>query len=96
MNDNTYAIVSRVLGFSVVPRTLTSGDLPSGEEVLYDSISGFVLYIFKDVDGIMVVNRVRSEREDIRKKKIVVHVMDGDIMDAEFEESTQPDKDEED
>lgn len=63
---------------------------------MYDSISGFVLYIFKDVDGIMVVNRVRSEREDIRKKKIVVHLMDGDIMDAEFEESTQPDKDEED
>lgn len=96
MNDDTYAIISRVLGFSAVPRTLNSGDLTLGEEISYDSISGFVLYISKDIDGMVVVNRVRSERVDCKRKKIVVHVMDGVIMDAEFEESVQPDKDEED
>ncbi|PON69061.1 FAS1 domain containing protein [Parasponia andersonii] len=96
MSDDTYAIVSRVLGFSAVPRTLTSGDVPYGEAILYDSISGFVLYISKDVDGMVVVNRVRSERVDVKRKNIVVHVMDGVIMDAEFEESVQSDKDEED
>lgn len=95
MNDS-YAVVSRVLGFSAVPRTLVSGDVPFGKAVLYDSISGFVLYISKDVDGMLVVNRVRSQRVDIRRKEIVVHVMDGVVMDAEFEESVRPDNDEED
>lgn len=95
MNDDSYAIVSRVLGFSAVPRTLVSDDVPFGKEVLYDSISGFVLYISKDVDGMLVVNRVRSQRVDIKKKEIIVHVMDGVAMDAEFEESVQPYNDDE-
>ncbi|KAF4386129.1 hypothetical protein F8388_016381 [Cannabis sativa] len=93
MNDDTYAVISRVLGFSAVPRTIITDDVSSGEEILYDSISGFVLYISKDVDGMLVVNRVRSEKVDIKRNKIVVHVMDGVIMDAEFEESVQPDDD---
>ncbi|XP_062092532.1 uncharacterized protein LOC133798311 [Humulus lupulus] len=94
MNDDTYATISRVLGFSAIPRTITSGNVSFGEETLYDSISGFVLYISKDVDGMLVVNRVRSETVDIKRNKIVVHVMDGVIMDAEFEESVQPDEEE--
>ncbi|GFY82131.1 hypothetical protein Acr_02g0003710 [Actinidia rufa] len=65
--------------------------VPSGEEICYDSLSGFSLYISKDSDGMLIVNRVRSERVDLRKGKIVVHVMDGVIMDAEFEQSVQPD-----
>ncbi|XP_030488606.2 uncharacterized protein LOC115705413 [Cannabis sativa] len=95
MNDDTYAVISRVLGFSAVPRTIITDDVSSGEEILYDSISGFVLYISKDVDGMLVVNRVRSEKVDIKRNKIVVHVMDGVIMDAEFEESVQPDDEDE-
>lgn len=94
LND-TYAIVSRVMGFSAVPRTLSSVMVPVGGEVSYDSISGFPLYITKDIDGMLVVNRIRSERVDIRKGEIVVHVMDGVIMDAEFEQSVQPDYSEE-
>ncbi|XP_050250708.1 uncharacterized protein LOC126697672 [Quercus robur] len=94
MND-TYAIVSRVMGFSAVPWTLSSVMVPVGGEVSYDSISGFPLYITKDIDGMLVVNRIRSERVDLRKGEIVVHVMDGVIMDAEFEQSVQPDYSEE-
>lgn len=86
MND-TYAVVSRILGFSAVPRTLSSVTVPFGREISYDSISGFTLYISKDVDGVLVVNRVRSERVDLRKREIVVHIMDGVIMDTEFEQS---------
>jgi len=86
MND-TYAVVSRILGFSAVPRRLSSVTVPFGREISYDSISGFALYISKDVDGVLVVNRVRSERVDLRKREIVVHIMDGVIMDAEFEQS---------
>ncbi|KAG6670223.1 uncharacterized protein LOC122291859 [Carya illinoinensis] len=94
MND-TYAIVSRILGFSAVPRTLSSVTVPFDREVSYDSISGFTLYISKDTDGMLVVNRIRSERVDLRKGEIVVHVMDGVVMDAEFEQSVRADYNEE-
>jgi len=50
MND-TYAVVSRILGFSAVPRTLSSVTVPFGREISYDSISGFTLYISKDIDA---------------------------------------------
>lgn len=89
MND-TYAIVSRILGFSAVPRTLASVSV-AFEEIMYESISGFMLSVTKDMDGMLVVNRVRSQRVDLKKKEIVVHIMDGVVMDAEFEQSVQPD-----
>ncbi|XP_031255593.1 uncharacterized protein LOC116113586 [Pistacia vera] len=94
--NNTYAILSRILGFSAVPRTLTTLTVPFGEEISYDSLSGFTLYISKVSDAMLVVNRVKSERVDLKKGKIVVHIMDGVIMDADFEQSVLPDNNEED
>lgn len=94
--NDTYAIVSRVLGFSAVPRTICSVDLRFGEVVSYDSLSGFPLYVSKDVGGIVVVNRIRSEIVDVRKREIVVHVLDGVIMDADFEQSVLYEETEED
>lgn len=92
--NNTYAIVSRVLGFSAVPRALTSDMVPVGEEISHDSLSGFTLYISKAVDEKIIVNGVRSESVDRRKGEIVVHIMDGVVMDADFKQSVQPDYDE--
>ncbi|BFG22804.1 hypothetical protein CerSpe_090790 [Prunus speciosa] len=92
MNDDTYAIMSRVLGFSAMPRRLASVNVPIDKELSYDSISGFVLYISKEEDGALTVNRVRSKRVDLRKKGSVVHIMDGVIMDAEFQQSVQPEE----
>ncbi|KAF5738468.1 hypothetical protein HS088_TW13G01367 [Tripterygium wilfordii] len=89
--EDTVAILSRILGFSAVPRILSSATLASDKEVSYDSLSGFILYISKDVDGMLVVNGVRSERVDLQKGVFVVHVMDGVIMDAEFQQSVKPD-----
>ncbi|GLT89146.1 hypothetical protein SLE2022_071440 [Rubroshorea leprosula] len=89
--NNTYAVISRVLGFSAVPRTIDSDMMVSGQELSYDSLSGFTLFISKVAEGVLAVNRVRSEKVDIRKGKIVMHIMDGVIMDAEFEQSVQPD-----
>ena len=85
--NDTYAIVSRILGFSAVPGTLSLANVQLGELVNYDSSSGFPLYFSKDINGMLVVNRIWSEIVDVRKKEILVHVMDGVIMDAEFEES---------
>lgn len=94
MND-TYAVLSRVLGFSAVPRPLYSKTMLFGKEMCFDSLSGFELCIWKESDGAMIVNRVRSARMDMRKGEIVVHIMDGVIMDFEFEQSFQLDYSEE-
>ncbi|CAI0412255.1 unnamed protein product [Linum tenue] len=91
--NDTYAVVSRVLGFSAVPRALHSSVVAPGDEVSYDSLSGLTLFVSKDSEGTLVVNRIPAERVDIRRKAILVHVMDGVIMDAEFEQSVQPDLD---
>ncbi|KAK7320618.1 hypothetical protein VNO77_30258 [Canavalia gladiata] len=85
--NDTYAILTRILGFSAVPRALSSANVPLGELVSYESLSGFPLYISKDIDGMLVVNRIRSEVVDVRKREVVVHVMDGIIMDSDFEQS---------
>ncbi|GAB2272349.1 hypothetical protein Dimus_007173 [Dionaea muscipula] len=85
--DNTYAIVSRVLGFSAVPRKLYSNSVPVKEEVSFDSVSGFRLNVYRGLDGSLLVNRVRSVSMDMLKGDIVVHMMDGVVMDAEFEQS---------
>lgn len=89
--NDTYAVVSRILGFSAVPQTLSSATVSSSKEVFYDSLSGFTLYISKDLDGMLVVNRIRSEKVDLRRREIVVHVMDEVLMDGEFEQAVQPD-----
>ncbi|KAK4778167.1 hypothetical protein SAY87_018354 [Trapa incisa] len=89
--NNTFAIISRVLGFSAVPRQLSSAAVPVSGELNYDSLSGFVLHITKDEKGVIAVNGVRSEHVDIKKGEIVLHVMDGVVMDADFEQSVQPD-----
>ncbi|KAB1227574.1 hypothetical protein CJ030_MR1G019966 [Morella rubra] len=93
--DDSYAVVSRILGFSAVPRTLSSVAVPYGRQLAYDSISGFTLYISMDRDGMLFVDRIRSERVDLKKGEIVVHIMDGVIMDAEFEQSIPADDSEE-
>ncbi|KAG6578441.1 hypothetical protein SDJN03_22889, partial [Cucurbita argyrosperma subsp. sororia] len=89
--DDTYAVISRILGFSAVPRTIYSTSVDYGNEISYDAVSGFTLNISKDRDGMLIVNRVRSETVDIKKKDVLVHIMDGVIMDAAFEQSVKPD-----
>ncbi|GFY83518.1 hypothetical protein Acr_03g0002920 [Actinidia rufa] len=64
---DAHAILTRILGFSAVPRTISSVSVPSVEEFCYDSLSGFSLYISKDSDGMLIVNRVRSEHVDLGK-----------------------------
>lgn len=71
--NDTYAVVSRILGFSAVPQTLSSATVSSSKEVFYDSLSGFTLYISKDLDGMLVVNRIRSEKVDLRRGQIVAN-----------------------
>lgn len=92
--DNAYATVSHVLGFSAIPRKIYANSLPIEKGLSYDSVSGFILYISKDFDGVLVVNRVRAKQVDINRGELVLHIMDGVIMDSEFEQSVKPDEDE--
>ena len=87
-SDGTYAVDSRVLGFSAVPRRLRSADVPlRGRVRLLDSVSGLKMYAWRDADGALVLNGVRSECVDVVREETVVHVMAGVLMDAEFERS---------
>ncbi|KAF0913419.1 hypothetical protein E2562_022205 [Oryza meyeriana var. granulata] len=90
--DATYAVVSRVLCFSAVPRRLRAADVPLRQQVappVLESVSGLRISARRrDADGALVVNGVTSECVDIVKgQDIVVHVMAGVLMDAEFERS---------
>uniref|UniRef100_A0ACD5WXZ9 Uncharacterized protein n=1 Tax=Avena sativa TaxID=4498 RepID=A0ACD5WXZ9_AVESA len=92
--SGTYAVVSRVLGFSAVPRKLRSADVPLRERVrLLDSLSGLKMYAWRDADGALIVNGVRSECVDVVRDQTVVHVMAGVLMDAEFQRSFPPEFD---
>ncbi|KAL1544825.1 hypothetical protein AAHA92_21628 [Salvia divinorum] len=66
-DSDSYAVLTRVLGFSFMPS--------------------------KDLDGNLMVNGVVSEEVDLRFGEIIVHVMDGVVMDAEFEQSVRQDDD---
>ncbi|GLJ31234.1 hypothetical protein SUGI_0626330 [Cryptomeria japonica] len=91
--DNTVAVVSRILGFSTVPFHLLSRSVPSNGEVVADSLSGFSLQVAKSSKGVLYVNNISCGVTDLKKGAIVVHVVRGVIMDAEFEQSMRPDED---
>lgn len=94
--NDTFAILSRVLGFSAVPRHLPSVAVPLDGEISFDSVSGFRLDATRVSGGTLVVNTVPSERLDLSKGEIIIHIMTGVIMDAEFAVSFLPDYDNED
>ncbi|CAL4930028.1 unnamed protein product [Urochloa decumbens] len=96
--DSTDAVLSRVLGFSAVPRRLLAPDVPSrgaATRLVLDSVSGLRIHVSRDGDarGALVVNGVRSECVDVVRGETVVHVVAGVLMDAEFERSFAVDSD---
>ncbi|KAI3799985.1 hypothetical protein L1987_35291 [Smallanthus sonchifolius] len=94
--NDTYAILTRVLSFTVVPWKILSESVSYTEEITCDSLSGLKLQVSKDADDMLVVNRVRSSRVNLRKGEVVIHVMNGVIMEAEFEQSVRSDDSDED
>lgn len=92
-SDNTIAIISRILGFSAVPLHLPSKSVPLNGELIVDSLSGFRLQLARVSTGVMFVNNISCEATDARRGQIIVHVVRGVIMDAEFEQSVMPDED---
>ncbi|XP_039132583.1 uncharacterized protein LOC120269314 [Dioscorea cayenensis subsp. rotundata] len=87
--NNTYALLSRVMAFSAVPQHLPSASLPFNGEISFDSVSGFRLHVWRSLDKTLLVNNVNSERVDLSKDEIIVHVISGVLMDVEFEQSLE-------
>lgn len=94
--NDTFAILSRVLGFSAVPQHLPSVAVPLDGEISFDSVSGFRLDATRVSGETLVVNTVPSEQIDLSKGEIIIHIMCGVIMDPEFAVSFLPDYDNED
>ncbi|KAJ4895927.1 Fasciclin-like arabinogalactan family protein [Raphanus sativus] len=95
--DNTYAVVSRILGFAVVPYRVEEGDVGKDETASYESLSGFALKIWrKSGGGGLVVNGVETEKMGLKRGKVTVHVMDGVIMDSDFAQSVASSSDSQD
>ncbi|XP_078427464.1 fasciclin-like arabinogalactan family protein [Wolffia australiana] len=89
--NETVAILSHVMGFSTVPWRVASGEVPKWrKEVQLYSVSGFRLHARRDPDGTLVVNGVPANSTDIARGLITVHIMNGVLMDAEFEQSFHP------
>ncbi|CAL4938457.1 unnamed protein product [Urochloa decumbens] len=94
--DSADAVLSRVLGFSAVPRRLLAADVPprgAATRLALDSVSGLRIHASRDARGALVVNGVRSECVDVVRGETVVHVVAGVLMDAEFERSFAVDSD---
>ncbi|KAJ1694541.1 hypothetical protein LUZ63_011239 [Rhynchospora breviuscula] len=89
--NNTLAILSRLLAFSAVPQLLPARGLPVRMPISVDAVSGLKLLAWRDLDGTVVVNGIRSECVNIRKGELIVHVIAGVLMDPEFEQSFFPD-----
>ncbi|CAN7095127.1 hypothetical protein HID58_035496 [Brassica napus] len=87
--ENTYAVVSRILGFAVVPYRVEEVDVGKDETASYESLSGFTLKIWRKSrnGGGLVVNGVETEKMGLKRGKIMVHIMDGVIMDSDFAQS---------
>ncbi|EOA24764.1 hypothetical protein CARUB_v10018041mg [Capsella rubella] len=89
--DNTYAVVSRIMGFAVVPYKVEEADIRNDETASYESLSGFKLKIWKkerNGGSGLVVNGVETEKVGfVKRGKTIVHIMNGVVMDSDFAQS---------
>ncbi|AEE79445.1 putative protein [Arabidopsis thaliana] len=86
--DNTYAVVSRIMSFAVVPYKVEEVDIGNDETASYESLSGFTLQIWRKRNGGgLVVNGVETEKMGLKRGKIIVHIMNGVVMDSDFAQS---------
>lgn len=89
--ESNYAVISRVFGFSAVPRRILSGMVPCKGEMGIESVSGFRLNVARlPPKGALVVNNLACSTVDIMRESIVIHLVDGVLMDSDFEQSVVP------
>lgn len=84
-NSAAYAVMSHLLSFSAVPRPILSKHIPYGKEVVYETLSGFVLSMTRVRGRGLLVNNITCAETDLRRGRLVIHVLNGVVMDSEFE-----------
>ncbi|KAG6558244.1 hypothetical protein Mapa_000427 [Marchantia paleacea] len=83
------AVVSRIMSFSTVPKRLKSSAVPEGREIELESLSGYKLYLARDPRRGLVVNNHTFVAADIGNGLLVIHIIDGVLMDSMFERSVE-------
>lgn len=86
-NSAAYAIMSNLLSFCAVPKPVLSKQVPFGTEVVLEAISGFLLSVTRVRGKGMLVNNITCAETDLRRGRVVIHVVNGVVMDSEFEQS---------
>lgn len=90
-NSPTYAVMSHMLSFSAVPKPILSTHIPVGKEVTYESLSGFLLSLARVPGRGLLVNNLTCALTDLQMGRFVIHVLNGALMDFEFEQSMAQD-----
>jgi hypothetical protein len=90
-----HALISRIFGFSAAPIRMVSSMIPSaGTMVEIESLSGFRLNLVRALpEGTLLVNNLVCSTVDISRGPTVIHLVEGVLMESEFERSVMPFKD---
>jgi len=86
-NSAAYAVMSHLLSFSAVPKSILSKHIPFGKEVVYEAISGFLISLTRVRGKGLLVNNITCAETDLRRGRLVIHVVNGVVMDSEFAQS---------
>ncbi|KAG0580259.1 hypothetical protein M758_4G161600 [Ceratodon purpureus] len=82
-----YAVMSHLLSFSAVPKPILSKHVPVGKELVHESLSGFLLSLSRVRGTGLLVNNVTCAVTDLQRGRFVIHVLNGALMDFDFEQS---------
>lgn len=86
-NSDVYAALSRVFSFSAIPKPIFSHDLSEEQEIEAEALSGYKLYLSRVPGKGVLVNNLVCEFTDLRRGRVVMHVVNGVLLDPAFRRS---------
>ncbi len=86
-NSDVYAALSRVFSFSAIPKPIFSHDLSEEQEIEAEALSGYKLYLSRVPGKGFLVNNLVCEFTDLRRGRVVMHVVNGVLLDPAFRRS---------
>lgn len=81
------AVISRLLAFGAIPSRILAEGVLSGSQTRWESISGYSVYVAKDPMRGLLANNISCQTTDIFRGSTVVHILEGALMDPEFEQA---------
>lgn len=86
-DSDSYIIMSHLLSFGTVPKSILSKLIPVGQEVVYESLSGSLVSVTRVPGRGFLVNNLTCMVTDLHIGQFVIHVLNGFVMDSEFQQS---------